>query len=203
MADSAGVKQLLHVGCGTKTIDNLPAFFQSGWRETRLDINPDVAPDIVASLTDLSAVESGGYDAVWSSHNVEHVFHHEATEVCRAFRRVLRGGGFAVITCPDLRTAMEIGAKKGLDATIYDSPIGPITPRDMLFGHQRSIARGNTYMAHRNGFDLTSLRDVLVAAGFQRTFGVRVQYDLWFIAGDFAGTDAARTQLGEILERTV
>lgn len=193
------MKKLLHVGCGPKTIKQLPGFFSSGWMESRLDIDPGVNPDIVASLTGLSVVENASFDAVWSSHNIEHVFHHEAIEVCRGFRRILRPSGFAVITCPDIRTALESGLRNGMDAPIYQSAMGPITPRDILFGHQASIARGNEFMAHRNGFDLVSLRDVLSKAGFPRVFGRRKGRNLWFIAGRFDDTEAARMQLDTVL----
>ena len=44
-------KQVLHVGCGAYHPEKLHKSF-AGWKEIRLDIDPAVAPDIVASLTD-------------------------------------------------------------------------------------------------------------------------------------------------------
>lgn len=39
---------LLHVGSGHKRIDSTP-FADHGWREIRLDIDPDLQPDLVGS----------------------------------------------------------------------------------------------------------------------------------------------------------
>ena len=48
------------------------------WQEVRLDISEQVAPDIIGTITDMEAVADGSMDALWSSHNIEHVFPHEA-----------------------------------------------------------------------------------------------------------------------------
>ena len=72
------LKVVLHVGCGRKNARKLHhVFHDGGWRELRLDIDPAVAPDIVASLTDMSAVEGASVDAIWSSHNLEHLPAHD------------------------------------------------------------------------------------------------------------------------------
>jgi hypothetical protein len=44
--------------------NNLKGF--EGWDEIRLDIDPQVEPDIIGSLTDMSACESGFFDAPYS-----------------------------------------------------------------------------------------------------------------------------------------
>ena len=80
MADKPqGIRKLLHVGCGPKTQANThPAFHDPRqWAETRLDIDPNAKPDIVASMTDMSMVESGQFDAIFSSHNLEHLYPHD------------------------------------------------------------------------------------------------------------------------------
>ncbi|MFM7393240.1 MAG: class I SAM-dependent methyltransferase [Cyanobium sp.] len=82
---------LLHVGCGSKHIDRTP-FAGSQWQEVRFDINPDVTPDLVGSLTDMGAVADGSMDAVFSTHNLEHPYAHEVPRALAEFRRVLRPG---------------------------------------------------------------------------------------------------------------
>ena len=47
------------------------------WREIRLDLDPAVQPDIVCSITDMSPVATDSVDAIWSSHNLEHLQRHE------------------------------------------------------------------------------------------------------------------------------
>ena len=68
----------LHVGCGPKNGTGLhPAFTGPDWVEVRLDIDPAVQPDLVGSITDLSVLGDATVDAVWSSHNLEHLEPHE------------------------------------------------------------------------------------------------------------------------------
>jgi SAM-dependent methyltransferase len=176
------VRTVLHVGCGMPDPAKLPpAFFAEGeWREVRLDIDAGVAPDIVASITDMAAVPSASVDAVWSAHNLEHLFAHEVPAALAEFRRVLRPGGFALVTVPDLQRAAELIAQDRLDEAAYLSPAGPIAPLDMLFGHGAAIAAGNQFMAHRTGFTARTLEAALQAAGFPIVRVVRDQhFALW------------------------
>ncbi len=199
MSKRAKTKTLLHVGCGQKRLKDLPSFFATGWEEVRYDIDEACAPDILGDITDLANVEKSSVDAVWSSHNIEHLFAHEAPKAIAEFRRVLKAKGFLVITCPDLRAACKVAGERGLDAALYTSPAGPITPRDILFGHQASIRRGGHFMAHRNGFDLQSLNTLLSRGGFKKVYGERIAYELWFIAfNSEVSTETARAHLREI-----
>lgn len=163
-----GCKLVLHVGCGPPYEDNLHERFRgAGWREVRLDIDPEMRPDIVATMVDMGgAVPSGSVDAVWSSHNIEHVFAYEVPQVFGEFLRVLRPGGFALITTPDLQRAAERIASGRLEDPLYESEAGPITPLDMVYGHGREIARGFHFMAHRTGYTARTLAQKLRAAGF-------------------------------------
>jgi len=160
-------KTVLHVGCGHKNPELLHDRFRNpGWKEVRLDINPAVKPDIVASLCDMKPVESTSVDAVWSSHNIEHLFAHEVPLALDEFFRVLKPGGIAFITLPDLMQIAKLVADDKLEDTAYISPAGPITPLDCIFGLRTAIARGNEFMAHRTGFTAKTLRQHLSNAGF-------------------------------------
>jgi SAM-dependent methyltransferase len=181
----ATLRSLLHVGCGPADPRKLPpAFFAPGeWHEVRLDIDPGVAPDILGSITDMAAVATASFDAVWSAHNIEHLFAHEVPLALREFRRVLRPGGFALITLPDLQRVAELVAQDRLTEPAYVSPAGPIAPLDMLYGHGAAIAAGNPFMAHRTGFTARSLEAALVAARFDSVRVVRDEsYALWATA---------------------
>jgi SAM-dependent methyltransferase len=162
----AAEKLVLNVGCGFGS-GRLPSHFHDpGWREVRLDIDPDVQPDIVASITHMPAVAGGTIDAVWSSHNLEHLHHHEVPLALSEFIRVLKPGGLFLVALPDLQKVAELVAADRLDAAAYMSQSGPITPLDMIFGHAASLARGNHFMAHKTGFTPTTLLKSLVQAGF-------------------------------------
>jgi len=71
----------------------------------------------------------------FSSHNIEHLYPHEAPVALGEFRRVLKDDGFVVITCPDMASIAAYIANNGLDSIAYMSGMGPITPLDMIFGH--------------------------------------------------------------------
>lgn len=175
---------VLHVGCGTRTPGRLdPLFRGAAWREIRLDIDPAVDPDIVASIVDLSAIGDGSCDAVWCSHNLEHLCDHEVGPALSEFGRVLAPTGFALIRCPDIEAVAEIVLDHGLDHVVYHSPAGPVRASDMLYGHSPSIARGNSYMRHGTAFTQERLRRVTTAAGFAVTLTGRTpDFTVWAAA---------------------
>lgn len=178
-------KIVLHVGCGPRTAAGLHSVFvESEWQEVRLDIDPDAEPDIVASLTDMRAVPAMSVDAVYSSHNLEHLFPHQVAIALKEFHRVLRSDGVALITLPDLQGVAELVAANKLDDVAYMSPAGPIAAHDMLYGERNSIAEGNEFMAHRTGFTTRTLYRTLRVAGFECVLIQRDKagYALWATA---------------------
>jgi hypothetical protein len=192
------MKTLLHVGCGPKRIDQTTRSFNDGsWREMRLDIDPNAQPDVIGTMTDLSAVATGSVQAVFSSHNIEHLYPHEVPMALAEFHRVLDDQGYVVITCPDLKSICQLVADDRLDEAAYQSPAGPITPLDVLYGHRQSMQQGNLFMAHRCGFTETVLRKVLGNCGFGvvATKVRPVHFDLWALAckGQALSIDAVRT----------
>lgn len=154
-------KTVLHVGCGANRLAQLPKYFH-GHREIRLDLDPGVKPDIVASITDMKPVDSASVDAVFSSHNLEHVFLHEISLALAEFRRVLKPGGVCMVLVPDIQQAAALVAQGKLHDTLYQSPAGPITPFDMIFGHAASV-RNYPLMAHKSGFTSKSLQQAMLA----------------------------------------
>lgn len=178
-------KTFLHVGCGANRKDRTTRGFNTdGWKEVRLDIDASVEPDIVGTMTDMSAVETASMDAIYSSHNIEHLHPHEVPVALAEFKRVLKPDGYAVITCPDLQTACALVAQDKLTEPAYQSPAGPITPIDILFGYRPSLARGNLYMAHHCGFTEKVLIGTLRAAGFSAVAARRhmPSFSLWALA---------------------
>lgn len=177
------MKTFLHVGCGPKHKDRTTRGFNTNhWKELRFDIDKSVQPDLVGTMTDMSSVASGSVDAVFSSHNIEHLYPHDVPVALAEFLRVLKPDGFAVITCPDLQSVCALIAEDKLTEPAYTSPAGPIAPLDILYGHRPAMARGNLYMAHRCGFTQKVLTGTLQAAGFATVAAKRrghPYYDLW------------------------
>lgn len=161
------MKKVLYVGSGPDHIGGRRGFDKENWQETRLDIEPAVQPDIIGSMTDMGAVETGSIDAIYSSHNLEHLVPHELPVALAEFLRVLKEDGYLVVTCPDLQGVAKLVAQDKLDEPAYYTGAGmPIAPMDILFGWRHAMANGQPYMAHRMGFTAKVLAQELKKAGF-------------------------------------
>jgi predicted SAM-dependent methyltransferase len=145
------MKTLLHVGCGHENKYHLKGFNNDNWKEIRFDIDENFYPDIVGTMTDMKSVETASVDAVYSSHNIELIYPHQVPIALREFRRVLKEDGIVVIKCHDLQGVCEAVAQDKLLEPLYDSPAGPISPIDMLFGNRKVIAEGHEYMVKKCG----------------------------------------------------
>jgi SAM-dependent methyltransferase len=186
LADNRRVKTFLHVGCGHgKKTNTTRCFSGPEWQELRLDIDQAVHPDIVGTMTDMRAVKSESVDAVFSSHNIEHLYPHEVPRALAEFLRVLKPDGFAVVTCPDLQSVAALIAEDRLTDMAYSSAAGPITPLDILYGHRGAMAAGNLFMAHHCGFTKKVLTATLLGCGFASIVSCRRSapaFDLWALA---------------------
>ncbi|HEY7687486.1 MAG TPA: methyltransferase domain-containing protein [Dongiaceae bacterium] len=184
---------LLHVGCGPANPAKLPApFRRENWREIRFDIDPAVRPDVTGSMTDMSKFQDGTIDAIYSSHNLEHLYVQEVPVALREFIRVLKRSGFALITCPDLQSIATLVADDKLIEPAYLSAAGPISPFDMIYGHRASLVKGNLHMAHRSGFTARLLAVTLREMGFGHVVVARDRpnFALWALATKTVWPDA-------------
>lgn len=160
-------KKVLNVGGNSKDIP-IPQDFD-GWEHVLLDIDPKGKPDVVCDARKMKDLPAAQYDAVYCSHNLEHYYRHEVATVLEGFRHVLKSGGFAYIAVPDIGAVMAVAVARQLDVddVLYQSPAGPITVHDVLYGWGPEIARsGKDYFAHKSGFTQRSLQACLEAAGF-------------------------------------
>lgn len=180
------MKSFVNVGCGPKQISQpIPCFNNTEeWTEIRYDIDESVSPDVVGSMTDMSALADASVDALFSSHNIEHLYVHDVPVALREFFRVLKPEGFAVVLCPDLQSVCALVADNKLTDPAYMSAAGPISPHDILYGHGDSLRMGNLYMAHRCGFTQNTLAAAMQSAGFTSVTVIArpEHFDLWAIA---------------------
>lgn len=193
-------KKFLHVGCGPARKPNVPpGLLHADWQEIRLDIDSSVAPDIVSSILDMSIVPTESVDAVYSSHNIEHLYPHEVPVALSEFWRVLQPDGVLILTCPDLQSIAPLIADDRLDEPAYVSAVGPIAPLDMLYGHRPQLARGNLFMAHRTGFTQRTLINSVRAVGFPSVAARRREdaFDLWIVASKAVCTEQEMQQLAD------
>jgi len=102
-------------------------------------------------------------EAIFTSHNIEHLYPHEVPLAFAEFLRVLKPDGFFVVTCPDLQSVCAL------------------------------VAKGNLFMAHRCGFTQKVLDGTLRACGFQTVIslarGRTPFFDLWALASKSPRTE--------------
>jgi ubiquinone/menaquinone biosynthesis C-methylase UbiE len=180
------MKSFLHIGCGIKRKNQTTTGFNTNeWQEIRFDIDESNQPDLIGTMLDMKAVASDSMDALYSSHNIEHLYPHEVQIALKEFLRILKPDGYAVITCPDIQSVCALVAEDKLTDAAYMSVSGAITPLDILYGHGESLENGNVYMAHKTGFTKKTLSTELQKAGFAIA-GVIVKresfFNLWAIA---------------------
>ena len=203
--DTISKKRVLNAGSGPALPARLREFFAAiEYDEVRLDIDPAVKPDLVGTFSQIGGiVADASFDALWSSHSLEHLHEHEALEALCEFRRILRPDGFAIVNCPDIAAAGRLLATHDVEAVVYESSAGPIRVLDILYGHAPSISAGRLHMAHRTGFTASRLGRLAAAAGCAETRVIEGEgFDLWAamlmpktdapaLARQFAGTQIA------------
>lgn len=114
-------------------------------------IEVPIKADIRAEMWELP-FEDGSIDEIWCSHALEHVASGNVQPALKEFLRILRPGGRAIITVPDL----DYVAKYWLCGTER------VWAEQMIFGHQATEGE-----LHRCGFNADVLRGDLVGAGFE------------------------------------
>ena len=172
------MKTFLNVGCGPKSEFQIKGFDNDNWNEIRFDIDEEVNPDIVGTLTDMSVVETASVDAVYSAYNLDHIYAHEVPIALGEFFRVLKDDGIAFIRCPDIQSVCEVVAQDKLIDTFYETEDGQkISPLDILLGNREELAFGNEYMAKKDSFTNSVLNKVLSEAGFKARYGGRMAFN--------------------------
>jgi len=161
-----GERRVLDVGSGSREIP-LPLHF-AGWTRLLLDIDPGMRPDLALDARELARLGPALFDAVYCSHNLEHYYAHDVGRILQGFVHVLKPGGFVEVRVPDLAAVARefTAAGRELDGVLYDSPAGPITARDVIYGLERWIeSSGKDFFAHKTGFTRSTLERALGAAG--------------------------------------
>lgn len=158
-------KLLVNLGSGPRGAAWLPSMF-AAWRELRVDIDATVDPDILADITDLSAIATGSADVVWSAHCLEHLYLYQVGRAVAEVHRILSDDGFFCMIVPDLQGIAEYIAGDRLHEVVYELPAGPVHAHDIVFGFGPHLAQGRIAMAHNCGFTPTLLLQKLREAPF-------------------------------------
>ena len=188
----------LNVGSGPRGSGlRPPGLTAHSWQEVRLDADPAVQPEVLALAHDLSVLSSGSMDAVFSSHCIEHLYLDQAVPALREWRRVLKSEGWLLLVCPDLQAAAEMVAQDRL----FEMAYAGIRPYDLIFSHQGLVAQGraqgHSFMEHKSGYTLTSLRALVNEAGFPMHAAMRLRqrFELWLIASNAPRSQAQMREL--------
>jgi SAM-dependent methyltransferase len=181
------VKKFLHIGPAKKGKDYAGPGFQSDeWQEVRLDLDPAAKPDILESMTDMKSVATESFDAIFTSHTIEHLYPDDVKRAFEEFYRVLRPDGFLVLSCPDLQSVGSMLAEGRLLESLYESEEGSITAIDIIYGFRGyfTLLDRREFMSHRTGFTLPVLETSLRAVGFPSVVGHRrlSSYEMWVYA---------------------
>jgi SAM-dependent methyltransferase len=158
---------VLNVGGGNKDI-LIPEYY-GNWRHLLLDIDPGRDVDVVLDARKLMNLPAAQFDAVYCSHNLEHYFKHDVAVVLTGFLHVLKPNGFAEIHVPNMYGVLKRFIDTGMEIEdiLYESPGGPISVLDVMYGMSRQIeSSGLDFYAHKTGFTGNSLMTALQRAGF-------------------------------------
>jgi predicted SAM-dependent methyltransferase len=150
-------KKVLNIGANKAKLDF--KLFEN-YQEIKLDICDDVSPDIVASITNMESIPSQSVDGIWASHIVEHIFWHELPAAFFGIKRILKDDGIAIIMVPNLALIAD-NLKDDVNKVLYDTPSGPITALDMIYGFRKFTKLGMDGMMHKIGFTPRLMGEVL------------------------------------------
>ena len=141
-------------------------FSRPEWEEVKMDPNPGSKPDIVGSLTKAEGLGDASFDAVFTARSLEHLYPHEVDAALKESLRVLKPEGYMVIVAVDIEEACLRASQGRLLEKAYDSPAGPVTPLDIIYGFRPAIAAGKPGYACHTGFTTQSLGTTVTRAGF-------------------------------------
>ena len=131
----------LHLGCGSKFIQDY----------VHIDVVPYDHIDHVATVDNLTFIETNSVDVIYTCHVLEHFKRKQTEQVLAEWYRVLKPGGVLRLAVPDFEAICKV-YQKSKDINLV---IGP------LFGKQNYL-----YNIHYNIFDFNSLYKTLTDNGF-------------------------------------
>ena len=109
------MRRVLNAGSGPPSNRQLhPLFTKGEWDEIRLDIDPQASAHLTGSIVDMSTlIAAQSFDAVWSSHSLEHLYAHEVPRALSEFVRILKAGRIRLDQLPGLGDCRRFGCGTG------------------------------------------------------------------------------------------
>ena len=159
--------KFLHAYCGLAPRQRTTrAFASHDWEEVRMDPDAGVKPDVLGDFLDLSGFADACFDAIFTARSLERLYPHEVESALAGCLRLLSPDGYVVIVGTDIEEACARVAQGKAMEKVYDSPAGPVTALDILYGFRPALAAGRHEYACRSGLTAHSLATSLTRAGY-------------------------------------
>lgn len=140
----------LHLGCGRKYIEGM----------VNCDKYSELA-DVALDMTDLSAYQDASIGLIETHHAIEHLGFNDAEAALKEWARVLRTGGYLVVSCPDFGAICWKWIRSTLVGRVADRSAARSYILKMVCGSQE-----NAGMFHRSHYDRRLMREKLESLGF-------------------------------------
>jgi len=136
------------------------------WTVKTYDAEPKIEADYTGHIFKMDAIEDNSIDALWCQQIMQRYYMPHVLEALKEFKRVMRDDALLYINVPDGQLAAAHLAHENFYKPLYETPAGPITAVDIVYGYQKAILAGNRHMAHHSVFSLKQLGTLLRDAGF-------------------------------------
>lgn len=174
-------KTILNVGFGgCRLKDSIFTEDLPQYREITLDKDIKYSPDLIADVNNISHIPNGYVDIVYMSHVLEHIHFFEVPILLKELLRITKPGGFVRVVTPNLKAVSHSLNTGNLLETLYESPGGPVTGMDMIYGSRTSSFRGNDFMIHKCGFT----EEVFTKISEQHNLKIKVNTYEWDLVVD-------------------
>ena len=138
----------INLGCASKILEGF----------INIDIRQADDRVHVDNVATLETIKDGSVDLIYACHVLEHFGRHEVMDVLRCWHNKLKYGGVLRLAVPDLEAACRLYIKEEYSLKAMYG---------LMYGGQM-----HEFDYHHIGFDLESLRALLIKAGF-------VKFKLW------------------------
>lgn len=149
-----GHKLIADIGCGESS-----PYFKEGV-PVRMDIRPEVKPDIVCDVRNIPEPEQK-YDIVYSSHTLEHFGFNGSVGLLKEWTRILKVGGELRLYLPNLEWACQEVVKNGGEIPQYAM---------YVFYGQQDYPKN----FHAAGFTPKTLKNLLESIGCLKNIKIQV-----------------------------
>jgi hypothetical protein len=159
--ENSDEKYIADIGCGHWT----PAW--EGAKVKRFDIDPETKPDVLCDVRAIPEADET-FDAVYSSHVLEHFFYWEAPELIKEWVRILKIGGTLQVSVPN----MEYAAREIIKACDDNGDLSYV--HGMIWGNRPAAGapvgevKLNSYkdnQMHKTGYTRKGLQGLFVNMG--------------------------------------